>query len=433
MKRRINQSKLTLALTTEYQFVLPKSIFVYCCMKKTIVFIALLLLIIFELLRVYLIMTLPGSQRMNSIHLAYWLGSNQTFIRIALGLLLAYPLLQLLRHGTKKQKIVTLMLLVIYGVVAYLFNWKMEADKMFYQPKQVRMVPEENNRVGDDKLVIGVEIGGEARAYPIQQIGYHHQVRDTINDVHLMVTYCTVCRTGRVFSPVVNGRVESFRLVGMDHFNAMFEDASTKSWWRQSTGECIAGPLKGQQLAEVPSRQMALSAWKRAHPNTLILQPDSNYQEPINKMAAYEAGKSKSQLTKRDSLSWQAKSWVLGISTGKVARCYDWNELLLYKQISDSLPGLPLIIVIENDSTSFHAYENMLGEKSLQLIREENGIRDAASGTLWNWDGVGVSGTLQSTSLQRIPCYQEYLHSWEYFHPLSKRYSVKDNKSRNSN
>jgi len=393
-------------------------------MKKTTVFIGLLLLIIFELLRVYLIMPLPGSQRMNSIHLAYWLGSNQTIIRITLGLLLAYPLVQLLSQGTKTQKIVTLILLVIYGVVAYLFNWKMEADKMFYQPKQVQIVPVENNRVGDDKLVIGVEIGGEARAYPIQQIGYHHQVRDTINDVHLMVTYCTVCRTGRVFSPVVNGRVESFRLVGMDHFNAMFEDASTKSWWRQSTGECIAGPLRGQQLTEIPSRQVSLGAWKRAHTNTLILQPDSNYKEPIDKMAAYESGKSKSQLTKRDSLSWKEKSWVLGISTSNASRCYDWNELLKNREIKDSLPNLPLIIVLENDGTSFHAYERRLNNQSLQLVRKAEGIYDAASGTLWNFDGIGMSGVLNSDTLRRIPCYQEYLHSWEYFHPGSKRFHI---------
>jgi hypothetical protein len=48
-----------------------------------------------------------------------------------------------------------------------------------------------------------------------------------------------------VFSPVVDGRSETFRLVGMDHFNAMFEDASTHSWWRQANGEAIAGPSKG--------------------------------------------------------------------------------------------------------------------------------------------------------------------------------------------
>ena len=100
---------------------------------------------------------------------------------------------------------------------------------------------------------------GEAKAYPIQFLGYHHQVQDTVGGKPMMVTYCTVCRTGRVFEPVVNGKHEKFRLVGMDHFNAMFEDVTTKSWWRQVSGEAITGKLKGQQLPEVHSTQTSLA------------------------------------------------------------------------------------------------------------------------------------------------------------------------------
>ena len=81
------------------------------------------------------------------------------------------------------------------------------------------------------RLVVGVEIDGDARAYPVQFIGYHHQVRDTVHGAPVIVSFCTVCRTGRVFRPVVDGHPESFRLVGMDHFNAMFEDSTTGSWW----------------------------------------------------------------------------------------------------------------------------------------------------------------------------------------------------------
>jgi hypothetical protein len=55
-----------------------------------------------------------------------------------------------------------------------------------------------------------------------------------------MVTYCTVCRTGRVYGPIINGKKETFRLVGMDHFNAMLEDATTKSWWQQATWDARA-------------------------------------------------------------------------------------------------------------------------------------------------------------------------------------------------
>jgi hypothetical protein len=91
-----------------------------------------------------------------------------------------------------------------------------------------------------------------------------------------MITYCTVCRTGRVFEPVVNGKFEKFRLVGMDHFNAMFEDVTTKSWWRQVTGEAITGKLKGQQLPKytVPniSGQMAAVKSQLALSCKLILR-----------------------------------------------------------------------------------------------------------------------------------------------------------------
>lgn len=111
------------------------------------------------------------------------------------------------------------------------------------------MAPVKLNDSNARDLVITVERKGDARAYPIELIGYHHQVLDTIDGEPVMVTYCTVCRTGRAFSPLVNGEPETFRLVGMDHYNAMFKDGTrTKSWWRQATGECIAGPLKGQLL-----------------------------------------------------------------------------------------------------------------------------------------------------------------------------------------
>src|ERR1700709_282206 len=109
------------------------------------------------------------------------------------------------------------------------------------------------------KLIIGVVVARRAKPCRIEIIGYHHQVRDTIGNTPVMITYCTVCRTGRVFSPFVNGRAEDFRLVGMDHFNAMFEDARTKSWWQQATGVSIAGPLRNTQLTELPSSQSSLA------------------------------------------------------------------------------------------------------------------------------------------------------------------------------
>lgn len=43
--------------------------------------------------------------------------------------------------------------------------------------------------LGDDELVLGVEWAGEARAYPLRMLRYHHIVNDTVEGEPLLVTY----------------------------------------------------------------------------------------------------------------------------------------------------------------------------------------------------------------------------------------------------
>jgi hypothetical protein len=392
-------------------------------MKKKFLFIGFGILILFEILRVYLIMPMPGSQQSDSIDLAYFLGRNKNIIRLIGFLLIILPVISIIRSHSKKDKIILGVLSAIYLGLFYVFTFKMEADKMFYQPSHTYFSNPGSNKIKLDKLVIGVEMEGISKAYPIQLIGYHHQVADTINGTPLMVTYCTVCRTGRVYSPVLNSKTETFRLVGMDHFNAMFEDATTKSWWAQATGECIAGPLKGQKLKEISSEQVSLNAWLRKHPASQILQPDEKFIENFEKMDAYDKGKSKSGLTRRDSLSWQKKSWVIGISKGEAAKSYDWNELVERRLIQDSLPGLHHVIILENDTASFHVYNRTLANETLRFSMQGEHMTDSNTGSTWNYDGYCVDGKLKGSSLKKINAYQEFLHSWEHFHPNSKRYS----------
>jgi hypothetical protein len=315
------------------------------------------------------------------------------------------------------------LVLLFWGIVFFFFNFRFEADKMFYQPSHKNFAAVAATGA-DTVLVIGVAINGEAKAFPIQIIGYHHQVVDTIGNTPAMITYCTVCRTGRVFSPVVNGQPETFRLVGMDHFNAMFEDARTKSWWQQATGVSVAGPLKGHSLTEIPSQQLTLSAWQRLHPNTRVLQPDSLYKKDYEDLAGYNKGTIKGSLEKRDSASWQFKSWVIGVVHNKTAKAYDWNDLVKKEIIEDSLPGLPLIIALENDSASFHAWSREVNGQSLRF--EKNKAQDALTDTntksVWNMNGECTEGAMKGSRLTTVPAYQEFWHSWQQFHPGTAAY-----------
>jgi hypothetical protein len=219
----------------------------------------------------------------------------------------------------------------------------------------------------------------------------------------------------------LDGKLETFRLVGMDHFNAMFEDQTTKSWWAQATGLCIAGPRKGMQLTEIPSEQLTIASWLRQYPDGKILQPDSTFKEIFEKMDVYDKGLSKSDLTKRDSSSWNKKSWVIGISEKGIAKTYDWNVLVNERLIQDSLPGLPLLIALESDSSSFHALSRMVDQQALQFRIASDSLIDAQTGSGWNMYGVATSGPMKGKQLRKIKAYQEFLHSWEHFHPKTTR------------
>jgi len=173
-----------------------------------------------------------------------------------------------------------------------------------------------------------------------------------------------VCRTGRVYEPTVNGRYEKFRLVGMDHFNAMFEDVTTKSWWRQVTGEAIAGKLRGQQLPEVFSTQTSLAEWLRLHPGSLIMQADSAFIDSYDSTNKFESGKSKDELTGTDSVSWKDKSWVVGVKAGRFQKAYDWNMLKKQRIIQDKIENIPILLVLTKDDQSFFAFERP-GENSV--------------------------------------------------------------------
>jgi hypothetical protein len=263
--------------------------------------------------------------------------------------------------------------------------------------------------------VIGIVNNGEARAYPIRFLGYHHQVQDNIGGKVVIVTYCTVCRTGRVYQPLVNGKNEQFRLVGMDHFNAMFEDESTKSWWRQATGEAISGKLKGQQLPEFLSSQTSLGEWLRLNPQSLVMQADPAFANEYDSTTKFETGKSKSKLTGTDSLSWKDKSWVVGVKLGGETKAYDWNRLKAERMIQDKLGETPIMLVLASDNKSFFAFMRPT-EASMFVLKDDILLLNNHH---YQINGKGIDTAF---SLKQIPASQEFWHSWATFNPATKKY-----------
>jgi hypothetical protein len=375
-------------------------------------------------LRVYFIMPFPGSQHSDTIDIAFFIDRHKWLLRL-LGLVLVIrPAYRLLTRRKILPKILFILFVILYGVVFFLFNFRFEADKMFYQPGNKTFLGAKENIVDSNKLVIAIDINGQPRAYPIQIIGYHHQVRDTVGNEPVMITYCTVCRTGRVYRPFVDGKAEKFRLVGMDHFNAMFEDESTKSWWQQATGIAIAGPLKGHELEEVPSHQYSLATWFRLHPNSTVLQPDSNFKEDYADLSDFDKGTIKGHLEKRDSASWRMKSWVVGVKAAGLAKAYDWNGLVRNHFLQDTIGNMPILLLLEKDTSSFHVFNRRIKGTNLFFLLDSNTnlLTDSSTHSVWDLNGNCVSGSFRDSKLEELAAYQEFWHSWKQFHPNTTQY-----------
>ena len=59
-------------------------------------------------------------------------------------------------------------------------------------------------------IVLGLELNGVARAYPLRIMNWHEIVNDSLGGVPVAVTYCPLCGTGIAFDPILDGKALEF-------------------------------------------------------------------------------------------------------------------------------------------------------------------------------------------------------------------------------
>jgi hypothetical protein len=102
--------------------------------------------------------------------------------------------------------------------------------------------------------VIGLDIKGDARAYPLRVLIWHEIVNDVVGGMPITVTYCPLCNSAVVFDRRVPPHVLDFGTTGkLRNSDLVMYDRQTESWWQQFTGEAIVGTLAGTELKLIPA------------------------------------------------------------------------------------------------------------------------------------------------------------------------------------
>ena len=130
-----------------------------------------------------------------------------------------------------------------------------------------------DDRLGTKEFVLGLELGGEARAYSFQRLEAEPLVNDEFQGRTVLVAFDPGSETGVVYDREVEGRVLTFQLEdGMAGRPAMMVDEETGTRWVAITGEAVEGKLADARLERVPSHYSFWFAWKDFYPETEVYE-----------------------------------------------------------------------------------------------------------------------------------------------------------------
>jgi hypothetical protein len=159
--------------------------------------------------------------------------------------------------------------------------------------------PEGYRPLTDEQTVIGIEVDGTARAYPLTILNVHEIVNDALGGP-IIVTYCPICRSGMVADRRIDGEVATFDVSGLlwrapgiqaaaseqddrvfsdrqegvgNNGNLVMYDDVTGSYWSQILAQAICGPMTETRLSTRSATTATWEEWHRAYPETEVLLP----------------------------------------------------------------------------------------------------------------------------------------------------------------
>lgn len=129
----------------------------------------------------------------------------------------------------------------------------------------------------EDARIVGVEINGETRGYPLAILNWHECINDTLGGVPIAVTFCPLCDSVSVVDRRLPGRSEpvEFGISGMlTNSNLLLYDRVDDSLWSQVKLEAISGPNVGRSLDHLTGWEISRwNQWRAEHPEATVVQP----------------------------------------------------------------------------------------------------------------------------------------------------------------
>jgi hypothetical protein len=159
----------------------------------------------------------------------------------------------------------------------------------------------------DSDAVIGLNVNGEQKAYPISLLTTHEVVNDTVGGDTIFASYCILANLACVYNRRINDREFTFAVSGFTYYDPavwggldafILWDRDTESLWWPPIGTAVSGDMVGAKMRVFDRTKWGVISWgqmKKQYPNVKVLSrgqsyaPDSEFSTLADGHAEYVA------------------------------------------------------------------------------------------------------------------------------------------------
>jgi hypothetical protein len=282
----------------------------------------------------------------------------------------------------------------------------------------------EADYLADRDIVFGLEVNGDARAYPKRILAWHEMFVDRVGNVPVAGVYCTLCGSMILYKTEFEGVNYQLGTSGfLFRSNKLMYDKATQSLWNTLWGTPSVGPLVGQgiELERMSVVTTTWGAWRKRHPDSLVLSLDTGHVRDYSEGAAYR------EYFGTDDLMFTVPTLD--------RRLKNKDEILgLRTAGADSLP----LAIASEFLQKNRLYHESVGDQEVVVLTDRSGAHRVylASGVRfvdWNRDATvvdedGVAWTLNEDrleaadgrSMDRVAAHRAFWFGWYSAYPQTR-------------
>jgi hypothetical protein len=281
----------------------------------------------------------------------------------------------------------------------------------------------------DSDLVVGLNINGDIRAYPLQILVWHEIVNDKVGNTPVAITYCPLCFTNQVFNRTMNdGQILEFGTSGkLYNSNLVMYDRTTKSLWSQAMAQGIGGTFAGIKLERIPFDVAYWKEWKQLYPDSKVLSTDTGSTRPYGADPYgdyYTNGEILFPVSNSDD-RLGLKEIVIGLENKGQYKAFKLQEIEDKKVINNQVNGKPIVLFSLHPFMA-RVYDPVVNGQILEFnynIKDKKFV-DKQTNSMWNFDGKSISGQMKGKQLTRLSSDEGFWFEWVAFHPKTELYEA---------